>query len=125
MSMNLDEKITKALSDESAQLDKMMLQDTGLFGMAGSILKGSMRLWVFLVNVFVMIMTGLFIWCFYEFWITPDTHERVFWGVCFIAALQAQIALKMWLFMEMGRNSTIREIKRVEIELARLSQLKS
>lgn len=81
-----------------------------------------MKWWVLAVNMFALIFTAVFVWCGYQFWIATSVDDRIFWGVGFIAGLQVQIALKMWLFMEMGRSSTIREVKRVEIELARMKQ---
>ena len=120
--MNLDEKLTNALSEDSAKIDKMMATEEGLFARAFGLFKSSMKVWVILVNVCILIFTGLFLWCFYEFWMAPNVDMRIFWGVCFIATFHAQVAMKMWLFWEMNRQSTIREIKRVEIELARLQQ---
>ena len=120
--MNLDEKISQSLKQEAREIDQLMSQDDGLFAMLGGIFKGSMRGWVVVVNLFVLGFTGLFVWCGYQAWIAQTVDDRLFWGIGFIAALQVQIALKMWLFMEMGRNSTIREVKRVEIELARMKR---
>jgi hypothetical protein len=50
------------------------------------------------------------------------TGDRVFWGVLALAALHAVSMLKLWFFMEMNRNSVIREVKRVEIALNRLER---
>ena len=120
--MNLDDKISQSLKQEAKEIDQLMAQDDGLFAMLGGIFKGSMRGWVVIVNLFAIGFSALFIWCAYQAWIATSIDDRVLWGIGFIAALQVQIALKMWLFMEMGRNSTVREIKRVEIELARMKQ---
>jgi hypothetical protein len=50
------------------------------------------------------------------------TGDRVFWGVLALAALHAVSMLKLWFFMEMNRNSVIREVKRMEIALNRLER---
>ena len=120
--MNLDEKISQSLKQEAQEIDQLMAQDDGLFTMLGGIFKGSMRRWVVVVNICVLVFTALFFWCGYQAWIAPSTDERILWAIGFVAFLQVQIALKMWLFMEMGRNSVVREVKRVEIELARLKE---
>jgi hypothetical protein len=46
----------------------------------------------------------------------------VFWGVLALAAVHAVSMLKLWFFMEMNRNSVIREVKRMEIALSRLER---
>jgi len=120
--MNTNDKISQALKEESAQVDKLLAQDNnGLFGMLFASWRGGMGRWVLLVNVFVLLATLLLFWAGYQFWIAPLVERQVFWGVIFLASAQVQISLKMWLFMEMNRMSTVREIKRVEIAVARLA----
>ena len=121
--MNIDDKITQALKEESAQVDQLLAQDNnGLFGMLFATWRGGMSRWVLLVNVFVLFASILLVWAGYQFWIAEIVKNQVFWGVIFLATLQVQGSLKMWLFMEMNRMSTIREVKRVEIAVARLAR---
>ena len=121
--MNLDDKISQALAQESQEIDKLVAEEnSGLFGMLFATWRGGMRYWVILINVFTLLFTMLFIWCGYQFWISEIATQQIFWGIAFLAVLQVQISLKMWLFMEMNRMSMVREIKRVEIAVARLSQ---
>ncbi|MFT4993734.1 MAG: hypothetical protein ACI965_000755 [Paraglaciecola sp.] len=121
--MSIDDKISQALKAESAQVDQLLAQDNkGLFDMLFATWRGGMERWVLLVNVFVLLATVLLFGAGYQFWIAELLERQVFWGVVFLATAQVQISLKMWLFMEMNRMSTIREIKRVEIAIARLSR---
>lgn len=62
------------------------------------------------------------LWAFYQFLVADSVDDRVFWGVLFVSALTAQIAMKLWSWMEINRNSVLREIKRVELAVARLDQ---
>jgi hypothetical protein len=121
--MNLDDKISQALAQESQEIDKLVAEEnSGLFGMLFATWRGGMRYWVLLINVVTLLFTVLLVWCGYQFWISEIAKEQIFWGVSVLAVLQIQISLKMWLFMEMNRMSTVREIKRVEIAVARLAQ---
>ena len=45
---------------------------------------------------------------------------KLYWGVILTIAIIILIALKMWVFMEMNRQSTVREIKRLELMIERL-----
>ena len=121
--MNLDDKISQALAQESKEIDKLLAaENNGLFGMLFATWRGGMRYWVLLINIVTLIFTGLLFWCGYQFWIAEVSNQQIFWGVVFLAVMQVQISLKMWLFMEMNRMSAVREIKRVEIALVRLSK---
>lgn len=46
-------------------------------------------------------------------------YHAVRWRVLALAAFHALSMFKLWFFLEMNRNSVLREVKRVEIELAR------
>lgn len=117
--MNLDEKITQALSQESQEIDRLMRTDDGLFSRLGKTFRGTMRGWLALVVVFGFLASVAIVFCAYQFWQAVSLDQQVQWGVWLIVALQVQIALKMWSFMEMNRTSLMREIKRVEIQVAR------
>ena len=121
--MNLDDKISQALAQESQEVDKLLVtENNGLFAMLFATWRGGMRYWVLMINVLTLSFTGLLFWSGYQFWIAQISNQQIFWGVVFLAVMQVQISLKMWLFMEMNRMSAVREIKRVEIALARLSK---
>jgi len=46
---------------------------------------------------------------------------RIFSGVWLIVTLAVQIALKQWTWMEVNRTSLLREIKRLEVSVVKLS----
>ncbi|MRX27907.1 DUF6768 family protein [Kangiella sp. HZ709] len=118
--MNIDERIKKELESESAKLDEILAEEPGLFGRVASIFKGSLKIWVIFVNVFVMFFTVIMIWMGYEFFVAMSTDDRIFYGVIALAALKAQVSLKEWLFSEMRRSSLMREIKRLELSIEHL-----
>jgi hypothetical protein len=120
--MNIDEKIRQQLQQDTAQLDEIILDDSGLLGRLLPIFKGGMKWWVWLVNVLALLTAILMIWSGYRFWYAEISQAQIFWGVIFLASLQMQSMLKNWLFMEMNRTSNLREIKRLEIAVVRLSE---
>lgn len=120
--MNLDEKITKVLNQESQAVDHLMLEEPGVFGMLRASFKGGMRFWFVLVYIFGFLAFLTFIWAGYQFWYATETNEAIFWGVVLVVVLQVQTSLKMWSFMEMNRISVMREVKRIEIQLAKMNK---
>lgn len=117
--MNIDEKIKQVLDKESKEIDELMLEEKGVFGMLGASFKGGNRYWLMVVYFFGIVCGIAMAWTAYHFWVAEQEKQMIFYGVCFLAAMQAQLGLKLWGFMEMNRISTVREIKRVELQLAR------
>ncbi len=60
--------------------------------------------------------------CAWKFYHTEDIKQLLGWslGIAFSFAVIGM--LKLWAWMEMEKNSTIREIKRLELQVARLSR---
>ncbi len=119
--MNIDERIKRELEQDNPDLDAILVDDEGLFDRLSGSFRGAMRRWVMVVYL-TAVLVGLFVaWSFYRFFIAVELQDQVFWGVCFVASLSMQGFVKQWLFMESNRNSIMREIKRVEIAVARLA----
>jgi len=120
--MNTDDRIREQLAERTAEIDRIDLDERSLFGMLGRVFAGGLRRWAALAMAMTLIATGLTFWTGYEFFVAADTESRVFWGVLVLAAFHAVSMFKMWFFMEMNRNSVLREVKRVELELARMRE---
>ena len=66
--------------------------------------------------VMAVVLTAVIFWCGYQF-VVASPEQQLFWGVWLILAFQAQVAIKLWIFMETNRNHTAREIRRLELRL--------
>lgn len=122
---NLDERIQKELAAETSAIDELLADEGGMPEMVSAALKGSMRRWIWLTGLFTLIFTVLMFWCGYEFFTATTGDDRIFWGVCMLAAAMPQIALKQWQWMEMNRANLMREIKRLELAVAALAARQS
>ena len=116
--MTIDQKIRESLQSRAQLEDELLVPDRGLFGMLANAFNGSMRRWVWLTNVLVILVSVPMLWSAWEFFTAATSDDRLFWGVCLIATLFMQATLKMWIFQEMNRTSIMREIKRVELLVA-------
>lgn len=119
--MNLDNRIKDALADEADSIDEILNDKQGLFDMVLGTFKSGLGVWVWAVNIITLIVTGLMVWSGYEFFTASQQADQVYWGICTLITLSAQIALKQWIWMEMNRGSLLREIKRVEIAVVKLN----
>lgn len=119
--MNIDDKIKSELKTESNKLDKLLAQEPGIFGMLHGAYKGSLGGWMILVGIVTFIVTVVMLWCGYQFFFIEGTIEtKLHWGIGLLLAAMMQVALKMWSFMEMNRQSMLRDIKRIELQVERL-----
>ena len=119
--MNLDERIKQELSDEAAQIDHLLENDTGIFSMLVNAYKGSLGRWLVMVFIVGFLITVLMVYSGYQFFIIAgDIGFKLHWGITLLLATLIQIALKMWSFMEMNRQSSLREIKRLELMVEKL-----
>ncbi len=120
--MNLDERIKHELESESLDIDHIMEEEGGLMNRITGTFKGGMRRWVILINISALLIGVLLAWTGYRFYLVADTQSPLFWGLCIVVLMIMQGFVKNWLFMEMNRNSIMREIKRVEISIARIKE---
>ncbi len=118
---DIDERIKNELAEETAAIDELLTKEGGMPDMVAAALKGSMRRWIWLTGLFTLIFTALMFWCGYEFFTATGSDDRIFWGVCMLAAAMPQIALKQWQWMEMNRANLMREIKRLELAVTALA----
>jgi hypothetical protein len=118
--MNIDQRIKAELEQESAEIDRILAHDTSMRGMLAGGLKGGLGRWFLIANLAALAVTVFFVWCGYHFF-TDAPDQQVFWGVLFLLGVQLQIAIKQWLWQEMQRSTVMREVKRVELAVARLA----
>ncbi|MDM7859191.1 hypothetical protein QTP81_01055 [Alteromonas sp. ASW11-36] len=114
MKNELDDKISQTLQGQAKELDALV--DGGLFeylkhGFDNSF-AGVMKLGYAIAIVLSIVM----FWLGYKFF-TVGPEEQVFWGVLLIMSLIAQVATKLWIFMQTNRNILSRELRMLELRL--------
>jgi len=119
--MNIDEKIKQELENNPSELDQIVIDDEGLFRRMSGSFKSGMKYWLIAIYTASVVFGLLCLWAGYRFFISVEMQNQIFWGVCFIASLLVQSSIKQFLMMESNRHSIMREIKRVEIAVARFS----
>lgn len=118
--MSIDDRIRKELEDRGADVERLDAEQKSLFAMMLRVFTGGLRRWAAFGMVLTLAFVGLTVWTGYEFFVAGTVDARIFWGVLAVASFHAVSMFKFWFFMEMNRNSMLREIKRVEVELVRL-----
>lgn len=117
---NLDQAIREALSAEDAEFLAKFEAETPLREALGTFggKWGAM-------NAFAAIITfglfGVFVYCAWSMLAATDVRAVVLWSVGSLLAMLGVAMLKMYFWMEMNKNVMLREIKRLELQVARLA----
>jgi hypothetical protein len=116
----VDDLIRDALSaEEAAFFDElgepsMLRQMTELF-------RSRHRGLVILSFVFALVFFVLAVYCAVRFVQATEVRNMLLWGAATFGSLLAVMANKLWYWMEIQRNSLMREIKRLELQVAQLA----
>ena len=116
----IDEIIKEALTKEEAKFYNE-LEEQNLIQMLGGVFKGKLGWLVVIMNITIVVVFGLFIYCAIQFFNTEETNELIRWSVAGTFCMIALSMLKLFVWMQMDKNSIIREMKRLEFQVSILS----
>ncbi len=120
--MKNNENAKSEFECDTNKIEQVLTDDQGLLEMIKGSYRSGMRRWMILINIVIIAVSIVMVWTGYRFFTAGNLEGYVYWGVCLLLSAYAQIAMKQWVWMEMSRTSLMREIKRVELEVARLSE---
>lgn len=118
---NLDQAIRQALSAEDAEFlarfeDKQSPINEALGTFSGR--------WG-LLNAFAALITfalfAAFLYCAWNAFAAGDLRETVLWSGGAVLAMLGVAMLKMYFWMEIQKNAVLREVKRLELQVARFA----
>ena len=117
----IDDKIKQALAAEDAELYAQFAEPSLLE--QGLELLQSHNRWM---NRLMLIVMPIFLCIgFYSLWrffAAQEVKELLGWAMGFATCMAGISMMKIWAWMQMEKNNTVREIKRLELQVARLTQ---
>ena len=117
----LDKKIAEALRKEDAELFQEFADEPGIFDALVETFRGKRRWLNLLGAVWMLVFIGLGIASAVSF-LRADTTRGMLMGALACALCVLVVAmLKVWYWMEMQRIAVMREIKRLELQIAHLA----
>ena len=119
---NIDERIRGALSEDDRQFLASIDEDRGMFQQIGDSWHGPLGNWArFSFALAIVIGLGLAYAVFRAF--TADTTDALLgWGLTCLALLIMQGFLKEWMFARMNMISILKEVKRLQLQVAMLNE---
>jgi len=119
---NIDKIIRAALNEEELQAYDD-LGEQGIVDMAFGAFSGRNKALSILMMFMAAIFFGLAVYSVVQFFNAEATKDLIMWASGFFFFMMGTTAMKVWWWMEMEKNATVREIKRVELQIANLTAL--
>jgi len=113
----IDEMILKALDEEDKKYFEG-LEEPNLIELYLDTYRGKSK-WITIlltITTFVLIVFTFYIG--YQFYYATEIREMLVLGMIFLTGLITITALKIWFWMQMNNNAILREIKRLELQIA-------
>ena len=117
----LDAKIREALAQEDNALEEATRTEAGAWELFFSTMKGRNRFLGWLVSFWVFVFTISIFYCIYRYFQTDEIRPTITWGLGVVLSGMIVMSFKIWVWLEMQKNSVLREVKRVELQLARMT----
>lgn len=117
-----DDDIRSAMHNTDDPASLQSAGDEGMIQQIAASFHGRMRRWILITWLATLFWVGVAVWAAVSFFRAHDTRDCIMYAAIFLFAGMATAMLKMWYLMEMNRNTHTREIKRVELQLARLAE---
>lgn len=122
---DLDKMIEEALDAEERDLLRSIGEEPGFFRQTFGMFSGPAA-WV---NVLLMVVQGLVfiagVWTGWKFFQAGDALTALRWGLPAAVLLLMSLIIKMGMWPTLQTNRVIRELKRVELQIARISSRKA
>ena len=117
---NIDQLIREALGQSDAELLDQFGEQS-IFERAIETFVGRRRLLMALTLVvgLVLAVTGVIAWL--RFLEATDPREMKVWGGWALLCLAGMGGVKVWSWLELTRTALVREVKRLELQVAKLS----
>ena len=116
----IDELIKEALTEEESKFYDN-LDEQNVFQMLGGLFQGKNKWIILLINIALLIVFVLLVYSVIQFFNADQTNELIKWSLAIVVGLLIISFLKMFIWMQMDKNSIKRELKRLELQVANLS----
>ncbi|TRD10669.1 hypothetical protein FGU71_01500 [Erythrobacter insulae] len=123
MMTDIDDRIKDALNDDDFEFLKTLEGDRGLFQQIGDTWKGPLGGWSKLIFAFTVIMGLVFVFVIWQ--VAHSTNEPIvhaLWAISGVALLVMIGFAKEWMFARMNMLTILREVKKLQVQVAILSE---
>jgi hypothetical protein len=118
---DLDQAIRQSLSAEDSELFDRLGADQALHRQVLATFEGRLR-WFnaagWIGGVVLFSVASVLAW---RFWHAEELGDMLRWGAASALAFAGIALIKLWFWMELQKNAIVREVKRLEVQVASLA----
>jgi hypothetical protein len=121
----LDEAIQQALSEEDRDFLARFDKEPGSLSQMAGVFSGPLA-WIYIAfMVFAVIAAPFGLYCGYQFFTATEMQPLFYWGFGVTAILIVLSVVRIVFFMQINTNRVLHELKRLELQVARLAVQKA
>ena len=117
-----DQRIAEALDEDDKAFLASLEADRGMFQQLGDSWKGPLGGWAKLIFGFTVVMGFGFLAIIWQVAHTSEPIEHTLWAIAALAVLVIIGFAKEWMFNRMNMLTILREVKRLQVQVAMLSE---
>ena len=119
-----DERIRDVLDAEDRAFLERLESDRGMWRQMGDSLLGPMGGWAKLVFAMSFVLGIALLFAVWQLLTAEGTRELILWATASVAMVMATGFLKDWMFSRMNMLNILREVKRLQLQIAMLQDSK-
>ena len=117
----IDDRIRQALQDDAEEKFLSSGDEQAMIQQMLATFRGRNRWLAALAMVYTFVFFVLSIVCIVFFFRATETKDYVMWATAALFCWIAVGLLKSWWFMQMDKHAILREVKRLELQVAKLA----
>ncbi|MEO1169112.1 MAG: DUF6768 family protein [Pseudomonadota bacterium] len=117
-----DDRLRAALDADDEAFLKELDEGRGLFAQIGDTLSGPLGGWAKMVFVILFPMSAFMFYAIWQMFTVDGTREIILWSVGALATVTGVGMIKQWFFERMNLMAVSRELKRIELRVARMEE---
>ncbi|WP_138431599.1 DUF6768 family protein [Fodinibius saliphilus] len=117
----IDKLITESLDKEETEFYNN-LTEKSIFSMWGELYTGKLGWLAILMSIFHTFIVVICFYCGFKLFIVEGITEILRYGTVLFIALTFGAMIKLWHWMQIDKNSILKEIKRLEFQIAMLTE---
>jgi len=117
---DIDQLIKDTLTEEEAKFYDT-LEEQNLIDMIGGLYKGKNSWLIIMMNAINVIALVFAVYCLIQTFDVENTNDLILWIAGFFFCFTMMSMFKIYAWMQIHRNSLLREIKRLELQVSSLS----
>lgn len=119
---DIDDRIRGVLDADDEAFLARLDDDRGLFRQLGDSLGGPLGGWAKLVFAMTFVMSAAMFYCAWQAFIAVDPRATILWAAGTVVLVMSIGFLKDWLFSRMNMLMILREVKRLQLQVAMLEE---